>query len=133
MPAYYLTMDPEQAIELLKPFFESSIVIAGEYCNACGRNTLTPQDVEYGSRFAARYIAGIEEKSFFPDTYQSDDDDYEDDYEEEGDCDEPEDPFVRYTGDDARMNAINACYDTWDQWEPELPLQRAAKNAVGKK
>jgi len=125
-------MDLEQAIEMLKPFFESSTVIAAEYCKACNRNFLTPQDVQYGRRFAARYIVGIEEESFFPDTYQSDDD-YDEDYEEEGDYDEPPDPFVRYTGDDARMNAINACYDTWDQWEPELPLQRAAKNAIGKK
>ena len=123
-------MDQEQAIELIKPFFEGTVVVAAEYCKACGRNAVTPQDLEYGGKFAARYIVGVETQSLFPEIYQeeSSGSDEEDD---EGD-DHEDDPFARYTGDDPKMLAVNECYDTWDQWEPHVPLQAAAKNAIEK-
>jgi hypothetical protein len=125
-------MDPEQAIELLKPFFESSVIIASEYCKACNRNTVTLQDMEYGSKFAARYVVGIENESFFPEIYDEEESDEDYDEEESDDDDSPDDPFTRYVGDDIKMNNINTCYDTWDQWEPHIPLQIAAKCAIEK-
>lgn len=137
-------MDQEQAIELIKPFFEGSVVVAAEYCKACGRNTVTPQDMEYAGKFAARYIVGVETQSLFPEIYQEEssesdeegritdsetDDGFDDDHDFGPDGDNL---FTRYTGDDPKMLMVNECYDTWDQWEPQIPLQVAAKNAIEK-
>lgn len=126
-------MDQEQAIELIKPFFEGSVVVAAEYCKACGRNAVTPQDLEYGGKFAARYIVGVETQSLFPEIYQEESSGSDEEEDEDDDDDREDDPFTRYTGDDPKMLAVNDCYDTWDQWEPQIPLQAAAKNAIEKK
>ena len=123
-------MDREQVTELLKPFFEASVVIASEYTSMCRRNVVTPTDMEYSMKFAARYVVGVENESLFPEIYQGLDEDCED--EEECAEEDVEDEFRRYEGEDSKMNIVNQCYDTWDQWVPETPLQSAAKNAIEK-
>ena len=128
--AFYSTMDPEQVAELLKPFFEASVVVASEYTKMCRRNTITSTDMEYAMKFAARYVVGIENESLFPEIYQG----LDEEYGEEEECmeDDTSDQFERYTGQDPKMKLVNQCHDTWNQWEPQNPLQAAAKNAVEK-
>ena len=121
-------MDLNDIVEILKPFHEASVVYAAGYAKACGRNTVTLQDMEYGSKYAARYVVGVHTQSVFPEVYEEDSTD--EDEEEDVTPLDPEDEFTRYQGDDDQMNLINQCYDTWDEWEPETPIQRAAKNAI---
>lgn len=120
-------MDLNDVVEMLKPFHEASVVYAAGYAKSCGRNTVTLQDMEYASKYAARYVVGVHTQSVFPEVYEEDSTDEDEEYTED---DEPEDEFTRYQGNDEKMNLINQCYDTWDEWEPIAPLQVAAKNAI---
>lgn len=120
-------MDLNDVVEMLKPFHEASVVYAAGYAKACGRNTVTLQDMEYASKYAARYVVGVHTQSVFPEVYEEDSTDEDEEYTED---DEPEDEFTGYQGNDEQMNLINQCYDTWDEWEPIAPLQVAAKNAI---
>jgi len=80
-----------------------------------------------GLMFAARHVVGKQIGSLFPEIYE--DEDEEDDEEE----DEEEDvPWTRYEGDDPQLNLVNECADTWDEWVPENPAERALKDAVEK-
>lgn len=112
--------------ELLKPVLETAVVIASHYCKACGRNTVTAEDMKMGMRFAARRVPGVETASLFPEIYDSEDSD-ESDVEV---VDEDEEPFTRYSGNDERMLAVNEATDTWDTWEPESPIEALLKRAI---
>ena len=65
-------MDLNNVMEMLKPFHEASVVYAAGYAKACGRNTVTLQDMEYGAKYAARYVVGVYTQSVFPEVYDED-------------------------------------------------------------
>ena len=111
----------QQAEEILIPVLEGAIIAAAQYATACGRSTLTKQDVKLGLMFAARNITGNQIGTFFPDE--------EEDEEEE---EEEDEPFTQYTGDETIYKSMNECARTWDEWTPESPAERALKNAVDK-
>jgi hypothetical protein len=117
----------QAAIDIMKPVFESSVYLAAKYCKACGRNTVTAEDMDYGMKYAARNVLGRYTESFFPDVYDEDDSD-----EESGDDDpeEPEDPFTRYQGTESDFLEMNECFDSWDSWTPESPAEILLKNAI---
>ena len=125
-------MDENDVIEMIKPFFEAAVVWGSGYANACGRDTTTSKDIEYGMKFAARKIVGKQTESLFPEIYDTDSDEEDEDY----DTDEEEDEdiesvmFTRYQGNDEKFTMMNHCYDTWDEWIPETPLESAAQRAV---
>ncbi len=114
--------------ELIKPVFEMAVVVAAKYCKATGRSCVTAKDMEYGLKFSARKVLGVQKESLFPEIYESTDSD-EDSEEEESDETEEEE-FVRYEGDDETLNIINEMYDTWEAWEPENPIGHSLKNAI---
>lgn len=115
------------AEELFLPVIESALVLGSHYAKACGRNTVTEQDVQYGIMYTARNVAGKHVGSLFPEIYEEDDESSESSSET---VDEDEEPFTRYTGDEELYVKMNQCYDTWDDWVPESPLEQALKNAV---
>tara|TARA_B110000305_G_scaffold143264_1_gene159414 strand:- start:136 stop:540 length:405 start_codon:yes stop_codon:yes gene_type:complete len=114
-------------IDIMTPVLEKSMLIACEYCKACGRDTITSQDVEYAMKFCAMNKVGEDIGSLFPDIY-SDNSDDEDSIEEvdEDECI----PFTRYSGDDPMVLKINEAYDRWDEWVPQSPAEEMLKNAV---
>lgn len=114
--------------DIFLPVLESAVVLASHYAKACGRNTVTAQDMNYGLMFAARRVTGNQIGSLFPEIYDSEDSD-ESDLDVVDDTDEP---FTRYEGDDDIMNQMNKCADEWDEWEPETPAETILKNAVNK-
>jgi hypothetical protein len=114
-------------MELLKPVLETAVVVASHYCKACGRNTVTAKDMQLGMRFAARRVPGVENESLFPEIYEDSTDSDESDIEV---VDEDDEPFTRYTGDDPNILLINEMSDTWDEWEPELPIQVLLKMSI---
>mgnify|MGYP000429196430 CR=1 FL=1 len=114
-------------MELLKPVLETSVIVASHYCKACGRNTVTAEDMKMGMRFAARRVPGVENESLFPEIYEDSTDSDESDIEL---VDEDEEPFTRYEGDDPNILLINEMSDTWAEWEPELPIQVLLKMSI---
>ena len=116
----------EAALELFKPVIETATIIAAQYCKSCGRSTITHEDMKLGMKFAARRVPGVHNESLFPEIYESDDDDEEEDEEEE----EEEEEFTRYEGDDEQMKLVNEMSDTWDEWEPDNPMQIMLKMAI---
>ena len=118
----------ESATGLFLPVMESGTLLAAHYARACGRDTVTAQDLQYGLMYAARNVAGKQTESLFPEIYDSSESD-EEDLEV---VDEDEAPFTRYTGDEKLYCDMNECADTWEQWVPENPLETALKRAIDK-
>jgi len=117
------------AMDIIRPVFESALVLAGHYVKVCGRNTVTSWDVQYALKFCARNLVGKHIGTLFPE------DDDDSDSVSDGsitEVDEDEEPFTRYSGDDKIMNDVNEAFDTWDTWVPESPIERMLKDSVDK-
>ena len=134
------------AMDLFLPVMESATVLAAHYAKACGRNCIMAEDMSYGLMYAARNVTGRQVGSLYPEVYQDSDleSDHEDEEsgtdsdpdsgdEESGTDSEGEDPWSRYEGsEDETAQKMNECADTWAQWIPTNPAERALKNAVDK-
>jgi hypothetical protein len=116
----------KNAIDIVTPVLESSMILAAHYTKACGRNTVTAQDVKYSMRFCARELVGRHIGTLFPELQDSDESDCSDVEE----VDEDEEPFTRYEGLDPQLVAVNQAYDTWAEWDPVSPIEKLLKNAV---
>ena len=114
--------------DILLPVMESSVVLASHYCKACGRDTVTSKDVEYGLKFAIRNVTGKQLGTLYPEIYEESGSDSE----ELEVVDDADHPFTRYEGDEELYVRMNECYDTWDAWEPETPAERLLKNSANK-
>jgi len=115
----------QSAEDLFLPVIESATVLGSHYAKACGRSTVTAQDIQYGMMYAARHVTGKQIGSLFPEVYESGDED-----EEMEEVPDDEEPFTRYTGDDEMFTKMNECFDTWDEWEPDSPLEQALKKSI---
>jgi hypothetical protein len=118
----------EAAMDIFMPVYESAIVLAGNYASKCGRTSVTAQDLQYGWRFAARNVVGKQIGSLYPEIY----DEESTDEDEEEETDEAEEPFSRYEGHDEMCVKMNECYDTWNNWIPETPVEHALKKSIDK-
>ena len=121
------------AMDIFLPVMESAVVLAAHYCKAAGRDCVQGDDMRLGLMFAARNVAGKHLGTLYPEVYEDEDED-EDEDSSEWVTDEDEEPaWTRYEGaDDEVARKMNECADTWDEWEPETPAERALKNAVDK-
>lgn len=118
----------EDAMGILMPVIESSVVLAGEYTKKSGRSVLTSMDMKYAMRYCAQHVTGKHTGTLFPEINQ----DEEVTEEELETVEEDEEEFVRYSGDDQLMNSVNEAYDTWDRWEPQSPMEIMLKEAIDK-
>ena len=118
------------AMDLFLPVMESATVLAAHYAKACGRNCIMAEDMSYGLMYAARNVTGRQVGSLYPEIYEDEESDSGD--EESGTDSEGEDPWTRYEGPDETAQKMNECADTWAQWTPTNPAERALKNAVDK-
>ena len=126
---------PKSLSDLVLPVMESATVLGAHYAKACGRDTVTAQDVQIGLMYAARNVAGKQIGTLFPEIYEEEWEEVEDEEEkarlqEEAEEVDEEETFTRYSGDDEMMNKMNECQDTWDTWVPETPLEESLKRAV---
>jgi hypothetical protein len=119
----------EAAMDIFIPVYESAIVLAGFYAKNCGRTSVTAEDLQYGWRFAARNVVGKQIGSLYPEVYDEESTDEDEEWEE---VDEAEEPFTRYEGTDETCVKMNECYDTWDEWVPESPVEEALKKSIDK-
>ncbi len=72
-------------IDIILPVMEKSMVLAGAYCKACGRDTIPPEDMEYATKYCAMYTVGQDIGTLFPDIYDDEESD-EDESDEESSC-----------------------------------------------
>ena len=120
---------PQEISDLFLPVLESGIVLASHYAKACDRDVVTQQDIQIGLMFAARNVAGKQIGTLFPEVYEEDEEDEEDEMVVD---DSEGNEFTRYTGTEEMFVKMNECFDTWDSWVPESPLEQSLKNAVDK-
>lgn len=115
-------------IDIMMPVMENSMILAAEYCKACGRDVILPEDMEYASKYCAMNTVGQTIGSIFPEVYDDEESDEEDEIEEvaEGECP----TFVRYSGGDPKFIQMNEAYDRWHSWEPQSPAEQMLKNAL---
>lgn len=111
--------------DLIVPVMEAAVVLASHYAKAAGRDTVTGKDVAYGLMYAARNVTGRQIGSLFPEIYDEESSD-EDDVE----VVEDDNSFTRYEGDEELYVNMNRCADTWNDWEPQSPIEHLLKNAV---
>lgn len=116
-------------MNILLPVMESATVLGTHYAKACGRNTVTGQDIAYGLMYAARNVTGRQIGSLYPEIYGDESDDEDDDVEV---VDENDEPFTRYEGAEELFVNMNRCADTWESWEPTSPIETILKSAVDK-
>lgn len=128
----------EAAMDIFLPVMESSVVLAAHYCKAAGRDCVQGDDMRLGLMFAARNVAGKHLGTLYPEVYEDGDED-ESGSDSDGDSgswetvSDSELVWTRYEGtEDEVARKMNECADTWDEWEPETPAERALKNAVDK-
>jgi len=122
-------------INIITPVMEGSIILAAEYAKACGRDYVTAMDVQYGMKYAARTYVGRHTGTLFPELQDDDDADESGEEEEDPDVFEEDDgnhPFTRYEGGDQQFIDMNDAFDTWDDWEPDSPVEGMLKDAVDK-
>tara|TARA_B100001093_G_scaffold466139_1_gene484313 strand:+ start:800 stop:1192 length:393 start_codon:yes stop_codon:yes gene_type:complete len=120
----------DAAIDSFTPVMEAAVILAGEYCKACGRSTMTSVDMQYALRYSARNVTGKTQGTMFPELQEDSDSDEDEDEIEE--VDEEDEPFTRYQGTDPQMVAINECYDTWHTWEPASMMEKMIKSSIDK-
>ena len=118
----------QSAIDIITPVMESAVVLSGHYAKACGRNTILAKDMEYCLKYCAMHTVGQQIGSYFPDMYE--DENSEDEDEIQIVDEEDELPFEPYSGDDDRFKKIIDAYDAWDNWIPTNPSEEMIKNAI---
>ena len=123
----YEMRQAEALVNIITPVLEKSLLLACKYCNACGRNTVLAQDVEYAAKYCAMNTVGQDVGRVLELENDDDDDDDEVEVETVDDC---EHEFTRYDGQDALLQAVNAAHDAWDAWEPTIPVEIMLKNAI---
>mgnify|MGYP003341078511 CR=1 FL=1 len=125
---------PQEISDLFLPVLESGTVLASHYAKACGRDVVTPQDIQIGLMYASRNVAGKQIGSLYPEIYEEDEDEEEWETDSEGIVDDTEEgnQFTRYTGTEDLFVKMNECFDSWAEWVPETPLELSLKNAVDK-
>ena len=113
--------------DIMLPVMEQAMLLAGEYCKACGRDVILPEDMEYAMKYCAMYTVGQQIGTYFPEIYDTDDEE-EDDIEDVETEDCP--PFVEYSGEDTRFIQMNDAVKRWDSWAPQSPIEQMLKNAI---
>jgi len=123
----------ETAFAYIQPVLENAIVLGAKYCRATGRSVVTPLDIEYAAKYCAMNSREFTESAL---------DEEEEDSDEEDECPEGfvvdeedlgfDDEFRKYEGDEELFNEINHAVETWNEWDPEFPMEIALKNAINR-
>ena len=112
--------------DIMLPVMEQAVLLAGEYCKACGRDVILPEDMEYAMKYCAMYTVGQQIGTMFPEIYEGDDEDEDVEDVPEEDCPS----FVQYAGEDTRFIQVNEAAERWDSWVPQSPIEQMLKNAI---
>ena len=116
----------ESANNIFLPVLEAGVVLAAFYTKSCGRNEVTPQDIQLGLMFSARNVLGKQIGSLYPEVYEGSS---EEEDEEENEAENYKE-FSVYMGKDEQCLAMNECALSWSSWIPETPAEQLAKKTV---
>ena len=117
----------QTAMNVIQPLLERSMVIAAEYANACGRNMVVSEDMEYAMKYCAMNEVGKKIGTYFPEIYEESTSDED---EEDVIFDDEEIAFTRYSGREYKFVKMNMAYDNWDTWVPKNTTEQILKNAI---
>jgi len=117
----------ESAINIIQPVLERSMILAAEYAKACGRDIILAEDMEYAMKYCAMNEVGKKMGTQFPEIYEEESSEDEEDIEIEEDEGVP---FTRYSGREYKFVKMNMAYDNWNTWEPKNPSELMLKNAI---
>ena len=114
--------------DLLNTLLEHAIVNACAYAKSAGRDNMSGKDIIIALQYEAHEFCNRSMNTADADTdtetSESEDDDDSDD------PDEADDEFTPSYSDDPLIQRMNYYHETWESWIPELPLEKALKNAV---
>ena len=111
--------------DILLPIIETSTVMAAHYAKSSGRDTVTPEDIEYSLKYNAMHRVGLVIGSLYPEIYEDSDSEEDDEFIVDNDT-----VFTRYLGDDEWCIKMNEAYDSWDSWIPGCPMEEIIKKAI---
>ena len=112
--------------DILLPVIEKAIVLAAKYARACGRDTVTRRDFQYGLQYCAMHCVGESIGSILPE-----DDSDEDENDTIPDLiDDEEEPFTEYRGSDPTFTAMNESARRFGEWQPASPVEEMLKKAI---
>jgi hypothetical protein len=115
---------------IIQPVFEQGIVLAAEYCKACGRDVMLDEDIEYAMKYCIMHKVGQQVGSIFGEENNFSVDEEEEEEEIEVVPVDELPKFQRYSGNNQMIMRINKAYDEWKDWKPESPAQEILKNAL---
>tara|TARA_B100000401_G_C52810700_1_gene723596 strand:- start:281 stop:718 length:438 start_codon:yes stop_codon:yes gene_type:complete len=120
----------DSALNIIQPVMEKSMVLASEYANACGRDTVLGMDIEYAMKYCAMNEVGKKIGTHFPEIYDSENDDNEEDDIEVINEEDEDIKFERYSGRQYKYVKMNMAYDKWNTWTPKNMTEMMLKNAI---
>jgi hypothetical protein len=143
------TCPPELAIKIesiLMDMMEKAVLLGVSYSQASGRNNLSSTDILYALQYQAHEYcsednilnqfetdveeAEEEEEDYESDDgYETDDDDFMETEDDEGDLE----LFSRSKNIDEVTTKMNEYHDDWSTWEPVSIIQRILKTSIDDK
>lgn len=119
--------------ELLGQLMESAVINAALYAASAGRDNMSGRDTIIALQYEAREFCNRVNLNNAPND-EPESEDESDDSDDESVDESPDDPsadvFTKSYSDDPLIQKMNYYHETWDMWEPELPIEKVLKNAV---
>ena len=117
--------------QLLNELMVYAIENACKYAKSAGRDNMSGQDIIIALQYEAHEFTYRQHSN-------NDESDSENEDEEESDCesvgenDTQADIFTRSYSNYPLIEKMNYYHDTWESWDPEIPIERTLKDAVDK-
>jgi hypothetical protein len=118
----------ETGADLLNRLLIYAIENACVYAKSAGRENMTGQDIIIALQYEAHE---------FPYRNYNNENDEESSDEDDDDCesigetgDEEADVFTKSYSNDPLIEKMNYYHETWDSWNPDIPIEITLKNAV---
>jgi hypothetical protein len=111
---------------LLNELMVYAIKNACAYAKSAGRDNMSGKDIIIALQYEAHEFIYRNHSQENDDTESEESDSDEESVNESEDSDE----FTRSYSEDPLIQKMNYYHDTWDSWEPEVPIEKTIKNAV---
>jgi len=119
---------------IILSLMEKIMQTAEAYCSASKRDTITPMDMVFASRYCCKTFMesdGLEERvDHFDQAIREEEDNSDDEWDDSDEevTDVPDGTFARCPmGVSKLTDDINDSYDGWDEWVPQDGIQRCLK------
>ena len=117
--------------QLLNELMVYAIENACKYAKSAGRDNMSGQDIIIALQYEAHEFTYRHHSNNYEESESEDGSDSESVGENDTD-DTQADIFTRSFSNDPLIEKMNYYHDTWESWEPEIPIERTLKDAVDK-